>query len=104
MVKDGVPPWPICESDELAAVEAALRVLGIGPGDDVLVAPRSYVASAMCVALTGARPVFADACPNSDCVTADTLEAARTPATKAVISVHTGGWPCDMLALMAWAV
>ncbi len=84
-------------------LDAAMHALGIGPGDDVLCAPRTYVASAMCAVLAGARPVFADVDPNSGCVTAETLEAARTPATRAVIPVHVGGWPCDMPSIMEWA-
>ncbi|MCH2132761.1 MAG: DegT/DnrJ/EryC1/StrS aminotransferase family protein [Phycisphaerales bacterium] len=85
------------------ALEAALAGLGIGPGDDVLVTPRSFVASATCAVLRGARPVFADIDPDSQNVTAATLEAARTPATRAAVVVHLAGWPCDMPAIMTWA-
>jgi dTDP-4-amino-4,6-dideoxygalactose transaminase len=84
-------------------MDAAMRVMGLGPGDEVIVSPRSYVASAMCVALAGATPVFADVDADSGCVTVATLEAARTSRTKAAIPVHIGGWPCDMPAIMAWA-
>jgi len=84
-------------------MDAALRVLGIGPGDEVIVSPRSYVASAMCVALCGATPVFADVDPESGCVTPETAEAVRSARTKAIIPVHIGGWPCDMPKLCAWA-
>ncbi len=84
-------------------MDAALRALGIGDGDEVIVSPRSYVASAMCVALTGATPVFADVDPESGCITAATAEAVRSPRTRAVIPVHIGGWPCDMPSICAWA-
>ena len=84
-------------------MDAAMRVMGLGPGDEVIVSPRSYVASAMCVALAGATPVFADVDADSGCVTVATLEAARTSRTKAAIPVHIGGWPCDMPAIMAWS-
>jgi dTDP-4-amino-4,6-dideoxygalactose transaminase len=84
-------------------MDAALRVLGIGRGDEVIVAPRTYVASAMCVALAGATPVFADIDPDSGCITPATAEAVRTPRTKAIIPVHIGGWPCDMPAFTRWA-
>jgi dTDP-4-amino-4,6-dideoxygalactose transaminase len=84
-------------------MDAALRALGIGPGDEVIVAPRTYVASAMCVALAGATPVFADVDPDSGCITPATAEAVRTQRTKAVIPVHIGGWPCDMPAFERWA-
>jgi dTDP-4-amino-4,6-dideoxygalactose transaminase len=84
-------------------MDAALHVLGVGPGDEVIVSPRSYVASAMCVALCGATPVFADVDLESGCITADTAEAVRSPRTKAIIPVHIGGWPCDMTRLCEWA-
>ncbi len=84
-------------------MDAALRALGIGPGDEVIVSPRSYVASAMCVVLAGATPVFADVDPDSGCITPATAEAVRSPQTRAVIPVHIGGWPCDMPAFMRWA-
>lgn len=85
------------------ALDVAVRALGIGPGDEVIVAARSYVASAMCVQLAGATPVFADVDPVSGVVTAQTLEAVRTARTKACIPVHVAGWPCDMPAIAAWA-
>lgn len=78
------------------ALEAALRALGIGPGDDVVVTPRSFVASASSVVMVGARPVFADVDPESQNVTAATIEAVLTPRTRAVIPVHLAGWPCEM--------
>lgn len=82
------------------ALEVALRSLGIGEGDDVIVTPRSFVASASCVLLCGARPVFADVDENSQNLTAGTIEAALTPRTKAVVIVHLAGWPCDMDGIM----
>lgn len=85
------------------ALELALRAFGIGAGDEVIVTPRSFVASAACVALVGATPVFADVDPDSGNLTADTIAAAMTPATKAVIPVHLAGWPADMRAIMALA-
>jgi dTDP-4-amino-4,6-dideoxygalactose transaminase len=78
------------------ALELALYALGIGAGDDVVVAPRTFIATASAVAMRGARPMFADIDPVSGNVTAETIEAALTPRTKAVIVVHLAGWPCDM--------
>lgn len=78
------------------ALELALRALGIGPGDDVVVTCRTFVASASCAALWGARPVFADVDRESQNTTAKTLQAALTPNTKAIIAVHLAGWPCEM--------
>ena len=84
-------------------MEAALRMLGIKPGDEVIVSPRSYVASTMCVLTAGATPVFADVDGESGCITPDSVEAARSSRTRAVIPVHVGGWPCDMPGLVRWA-
>jgi len=78
------------------ALELALRVLGIGPGDDVIVTARSFVASASCVFCCGAKPVFADVDPISQNVTAQTIEEALTPNARCVIVVHLYGWPCEM--------
>lgn len=85
------------------ALELALHALGVGPGDDVVVPARSFMASASCVVLRGARPVFADVDAVSGNLSADTLRAALTPRTRAVIAVHLGGWPCDMTPLTALA-
>ena len=82
------------------ALELALRMWGIGPGDDVVVAPRTFIASASCAVLLGARPVFADVDRNSGNLTAETIERVLTPRTRAIIPVHLGGWPCDLAPLM----
>ena len=83
------------------ALDTALKVLGIGPGDEVVVTPRSFVASASCIVLRGAVPVFVDVDPDSQNITARAVEEAVTPRTKAVIAVHLAGWPCEMDALEA---
>lgn len=85
------------------ALELALRAFGVGPGDEVVVTPRSFVASAFCVRLVGAVPVFADVDRDSGNVTASTIEAVLTPRTKAIIPVHLGGWPADITAIAALA-
>lgn len=82
------------------ALELPLRVFGIGPGDEVVVAPRTFVASATCAMLLGATPVFADIDPDSGNVTAESIEAVLTERTRAIIPVHIAGWPCDMPAIM----
>jgi dTDP-4-amino-4,6-dideoxygalactose transaminase len=81
------------------ALELALRAWGIGPGDEVVVTPRTFVASASCVRLVGATPVFADVDRDSGNVTPATIAAVLTPRTKAVIPVHLAGWPCDMAGI-----
>ena len=85
------------------ALELALQALGIGPQDDVVVTCRSFVASASCCAVRGARPVFADVDPASQNMTADTIRQALTPDTKAIIAVHLAGWPCEMDSIMELA-
>jgi dTDP-4-amino-4,6-dideoxygalactose transaminase len=78
------------------ALEAALYALAIGPGDEVIVPSRTFVATASAVALRGATPVFADVDRDSQNVTVETIEAQITPRTRAIIVVHLAGWPCDM--------
>lgn len=92
-------PFAISLANGTLALELALRALAIGPGDDVVVPSRSFIASASCVRSCGANPVFADVHPDSQNITAVTMASALTPRTKAVIVVHLAGWPCDMDAL-----
>ncbi len=85
------------------ALELALYALGIGPGDEVIVPPRTFVASASAVVVRGATPVFAEVDRDTQNITAETIEAAFTERTKAIIPVHLGGMPCDMPAIMKLA-
>ena len=73
------------------ALTIALRALGVGPGDDVVVPSFTFYASAEAIPPTGARPVFCDVDPETFTVTADTVKAAMTRDTKAVIAVHLFG-------------
>lgn len=82
------------------ALELALRALGIGPGDEVIVTPRSFVASAFCVLLVGATPVFADVDPDSGNMNPETIVRVLSARTRAVIPVHLAGWPADMPGIM----
>jgi dTDP-4-amino-4,6-dideoxygalactose transaminase len=82
------------------ALELALRAFGIGPGDEVIVSPRSFVASASCVRLVGATPVFADVDPDSGNITAESVSRALTERTRAIIPVHLAGWPADIPGIM----
>lgn len=82
------------------ALELALFAFGIGPGDEVLTASRTYIASASCAVARGAIPAVADVDPDSQVVTAGTLRAALTPRTRAIIPVHLAGWPCPMDEIM----
>jgi dTDP-4-amino-4,6-dideoxygalactose transaminase len=73
------------------AITLALRAMGVGPGDEVVVPSFTFYASAEAIPLTGAKPVFCDVDPETFCVTPDTVRAAITPRTKAVIVVHLFG-------------
>jgi len=73
------------------ALTLALRALGVGPGDEVIVPSFTFYASAEAVPPTGARPVFCDVDPDTSCVTPETVQAVMTPRTKAVIVVHLFG-------------
>lgn len=78
------------------ALEAILYALGVGIGDEVIVTPRTFIASASCALLRGARTVFADVDNDSQNITAETIGKAITEKTRAIIAVHLAGWPCDM--------
>ena len=85
------------------ALDVALKALGVGPGDEVVVTPRTFIASISCVVNAGAVPVFADVEANSGNVSARTIAAVLSARTKAVVCVHLAGWPCDMDPIMALA-
>jgi len=78
------------------ALELALYALGIGYGDEVITSSRTFIASASCAVMRGARPVIADVDRVSQNITADTIRATLSPRTRAIIVVHLAGWPCDM--------
>jgi dTDP-4-amino-4,6-dideoxygalactose transaminase len=85
------------------ALELALRVLEVGPGDEIITSPRTFIASASSAVAIGARPVFADVDRTSQNITAESIRAVLTPATKAIVVVHLAGWPCEMDEIMALA-
>lgn len=78
------------------ALELALEALDIGQGDEVVVTPRTFLASASAIVRNGAKPVFADVDPDSQNINANTIRSVLTEKTKAIILVHLAGWPCDM--------
>jgi dTDP-4-amino-4,6-dideoxygalactose transaminase len=78
------------------ALEAALKALGVNPGDEVITTSRTFIASASCVVAVGAHPIIADINRDSQNVTADTIRSMITSRTKAIIVVHLAGWPCEM--------
>ena len=92
-------PYAIGVGTGTDALMLSLKVLGVGPGDEVITAPNTFVATVGAIAMTGARPVFVD---NNAEYTLDVtkLEAAITPRTKAIMPVHLTGCPADMPRIM----
>lgn len=84
-------------------LDASLRVLGIGPGDEVIVPPYTFIATANAVRLVGATPVFVDVDPDTYNLDVAAAEAALSPQTRAIIPVHFAGHPVDMDALLPLA-
>ncbi len=95
--------YGIALANGTVALELALRSLGIGKGDEVIVTPRTFIASASCVVMMGAVPVFADIDFKSQNITAESIQQVITPRTRAIIAVHHAGYPCDMDPIMALA-
>jgi dTDP-4-amino-4,6-dideoxygalactose transaminase len=85
-----------CVSSCTAALILSMQVLGIGPGDEVLLPAMTFVASANAVEHSGARPVLVDSDPATGLIDLDAAEAAITPATRAIMPVHLAGRPVDM--------
>jgi hypothetical protein len=95
--------YGIALANGTVALELALHALGIGPGDEVIVPSRTFIASASCVVMRGAKPVVADVDPNSQNITAETIQPLLTTRTRAIVAVHLAGWPCDMDPIVALA-
>ena len=95
--------YAITLSNGTLALDVALQALDIGAGDEVVVTPRTFIASISCVVNAGAMPIFADVDAATGNITAETIAAVLTNKTKAIICVHWAGWPCDMDTIMALA-
>src|SRR2546427_993229 len=95
-------PYAVAVSSGTAALHLALAALGIGVGDEVIVPSLTFVASVNAVLYVGATPVFVDITSLNDfSIAPQAIEQAITPATKAVMVVHYGGYPADMAAIAA---
>lgn len=95
--------YAIALANGTVALDVALKALGIGQGDEVIVTSRTFLASASCIVTAGATPVFADIDRDSQNITAATIAPLITPRTRAIICVHLAGWPCEMDAIMQLA-
>lgn len=89
----------VAVSSGTAALHLALLAQGIGPGDEVITSPFTFVATANAVLYTGARPVFVDICEDTFNINPDLIEEKITPHTKAILPVHLYGHPADMAAI-----
>ncbi len=85
------------------ALEAALKAVGVGAGDEVITTARTFIASASCAVSIGARPVIADVDRDSQNITAASILPLITKKTKAIVAVHLAGWPCEMDGIVALA-
>ncbi len=85
------------------ALHLTLRALGIGPGDEVITAANTFVATALAIAYTGASPVLVDVDPDDYLIDVSLIERAITPRTKAILPVHLYGQPADMPAIVELA-
>jgi len=95
--------YTVAMSNGTVALDAALKALEIGKGDEVVVTSRTFVASVSSIVNVGARPVFADVDLSSQNITPETIRSVITDKTKAIVCVHLAGWPCDMDEIMAIA-
>ncbi len=89
-------PHAIALANGTVALELALKAIDVGPGDEVVVTSRTFIASVSCIIAVGARPVFADIDPVSQNITAETISGIINSKTRAIICVHLAGWPCEM--------
>lgn len=95
--------YAVALANGTVALDVALKALGIGAGDDVIVTSRTFLASASSIVTAGANPIFADVELDSQNISSETIEAVLTPNTKAIICVHLAGWMCDMDPIMQLA-
>ncbi|UOQ97077.1 DegT/DnrJ/EryC1/StrS family aminotransferase [Hymenobacter sp. 5317J-9] len=94
---------PAALNSGTSALHLALEVAGVGPGDEVILSPQTFIASAITVVQVGAKPVFADIHYENGNIDPADIAHRITPRTKAIMAVHWGGYPCDMAEIHAIA-
>ncbi|NVF13666.1 DegT/DnrJ/EryC1/StrS family aminotransferase [Vreelandella maris] len=95
--------YAIAVANGTNALDLAMKGLGIGPGDEVIVTSRTFLASVSSIVTAGAVPVFADVERDNQNISADTVRAVLTDKTRAIVCVHLAGWPCEMDDIMSLA-
>lgn len=92
--------FAVAVANGTTALDLALKGLGVGAGDEVLVTPRTFLASVSSIVIAGATPVFVDVDRDTQNIFPQALLEAITPRTRAIVAVHLAGWPCEMDSLM----
>lgn len=95
--------YSIAVANGTVALDLALKALEVGQGDEVIVTPRTFLASVSSIVTAGAVPVFADVDPDTQNITPQSARKVLSPRTRAIVCVHLAGWPCDMDGFMALA-
>ena len=95
--------YAVAVSNGTVAMELALHALGVGVGDEVIVTSRTFIGSASCIVMCGATPIIVDVDDVSQNMDVDSLQSAITEKTRAIITVHLAGWPCDMDPILEMA-
>lgn len=95
--------YSVALANGTVALEAALYALGIGPGDEVIVPAKTFIASASCAVMRGAVPVVADIDRDSQALTAESIRRVLSSRTRAIVVVHLAGWPADMDSILTVA-
>jgi dTDP-4-amino-4,6-dideoxygalactose transaminase len=95
--------YAVALANGTVALDLALKCLGIGDGDEVVVTSRTFLASVSAIVNSGAKPVFADVDAESQNISPTTIAPQINAKTKAIVCVHLAGWPCDMDGIMALA-